>query len=242
MSKGKTSYAMTKRKKRTTLETNRENFNDQAIKGYYDTRYSTAWKAVTIELSTNIFEGNQGNHGFGANALAKKYNENLLSSQNDNNIKKKPLTRAVHSGEVGVSPKKKVRPKKISPIFAKACATHATMMHLSGEDEASGVQMSAAIEALYHKYAEEGVNIILSLPNGTDTNTGNPKLGKEAAVAIVKVLLLGIDLGENVKDYKTMVDCDKWFGDLADGTTWVDNMKSYETKIQDNTPVPTRLF
>ena len=37
MSKGKTSYAMTKRNKRTTLEMNRENFNDQFIKGYYDT-------------------------------------------------------------------------------------------------------------------------------------------------------------------------------------------------------------
>ena len=32
MSKGETSYAMTKRKKRTTLEMDRDNFNDQAIK------------------------------------------------------------------------------------------------------------------------------------------------------------------------------------------------------------------
>ena len=36
MSKGKTSDAMTKQKKRTTLEMNRDNFNDQAIKCYYD--------------------------------------------------------------------------------------------------------------------------------------------------------------------------------------------------------------
>ena len=39
ISKGKTSDAMTKRKQRTTLEMNRENFNDQAIKCYYDTQY-----------------------------------------------------------------------------------------------------------------------------------------------------------------------------------------------------------
>ena len=47
MSKGKTSDAMTKCKKITTLEMNRENFNDQAIKGYYYAQYSTAWKADT---------------------------------------------------------------------------------------------------------------------------------------------------------------------------------------------------
>ena len=150
MSKGKTSYAMTKRKKRTTLDMNRDNFNDQAIKGYYDTRYSTAWKAATIELSTNISEANQGTHGFGANAVAKKYNENLLNSPNDNKIKKTTLTRAVHSGEVGASPKNQGRPNKIPPGFAKACATHATMMQLSGGAEASGPHMSATIQALAH--------------------------------------------------------------------------------------------
>ena len=48
MSKGKTSYAMTNLKKRTTLAINRENFNNQSIKGYYDTQYSTSWKATTI--------------------------------------------------------------------------------------------------------------------------------------------------------------------------------------------------
>ena len=67
--------------------------------------------------------------------------------------------------------------------------------------------MSATIQALAHKYAEEGVHIILSLPNGTDTNTVNPKLGKEASVAIVKVLLPGIYPGAKGKDYKTMVAC-----------------------------------
>ena len=35
-----------------------------------------------------------------------------------------------------------------------------------------------------------------------DTNTGNPKLGKETSVAIVKVLLPGIDPGEKDKEYK----------------------------------------
>ena len=84
--------------------------------------------------------------------MAKKYNENLLSSPNDKKIKKTTLTRAVHSGEVGVSPKKQGRPNKTPPGFAKACATHATMMQLYEEAEASGAQMSASIEALAQKY------------------------------------------------------------------------------------------
>ena len=85
---------------------NRDHLNNHAIKFYYDTQYLTDWKASTIELRTNISEGNQGNCGFDANAVAKKYNENLLSSPNYMNIKKTTLARAVHSVEVGVSPKK----------------------------------------------------------------------------------------------------------------------------------------
>ena len=72
ISKGKTSYSMTKRNKITTLEMNRDHLNNHAIKFYYDTQYLTDWKASTIELRTNISEGNQGNCGFDANAVAKK--------------------------------------------------------------------------------------------------------------------------------------------------------------------------
>ena len=39
-----------------------------------------------------------------------------------------------------------------------------------------------------------------------------------------------------------MVACEKWIGDLAGGTTWVDKMKIYEAKMQDNTSVCTSLF
>ena len=52
-----------------------------------------------------------------------------------------------------------------------------------------------------------------------DTNTGNPKLGKEASVATVKVFLPGIDTGAKGKDYKTMLAYEKWLGDLAGGMT-----------------------
>ena len=118
-------------------------------------------------------------------------------------------------------PKSRAGRTKPPPGFAKACATHATMMQLSGEAEASGAQISAAIKALDQKYAAEGVHIILSLPNGTDTNTGNHKLGKEAAVSIIKVLLPGIDPGAKGKHYKIIVACEKWLSDFAGGVRYI---------------------
>ena len=39
-----------------------------------------------------------------------------------------------------------------------------------------------------------------------------------------------------------MVACEKWLGDLAGGTTWVEEMKIYEAKMQDSTPVATSFF
>ena len=95
------------------------------------------------------------------------------------------------------------------------------------------------------KYSDDAVlhfGIWVGADMKVDTNTGNPKLGKEDSVEIVKVLLPGIDPGAKGKDYKKMVACEKWLSDLYGGTTWVDNMKSYKGKMQDNAPVPTSLF
>ena len=58
----------------------------------------------------------------------------------------------------------------------------------------------------------------------------------------MELLLPGIEPGAKGKDYKKMVACEKWLGDLAGDTTWVDDMKSDEVKMQDNTPLPTRFF
>ena len=94
-----------------------------------------------------------------------------MSSPNDKKMKKTTLNRSGHSGEVGVPSKNQGRPNKSPPEFSKACATHATMIQLSGEDEALVAHMSATIQALDHKYAAEGVHIILLLPNVTDTTS-----------------------------------------------------------------------
>ena len=72
MSRGKTADAMKRRKKRTTLKMNRDNFRERATKNYYDNRFSMAWKAATTEFSNALSGDNQGKHGFSANAVAKK--------------------------------------------------------------------------------------------------------------------------------------------------------------------------
>jgi cell fate (sporulation/competence/biofilm development) regulator YmcA (YheA/YmcA/DUF963 family) len=69
-------------------------------------------------------------------------------------------------------------------------------------------------------WVEAGANV--------DPTTGHPKLSKDASVAIVKVLLPKIAPTEKLKDYKTMANCVKWLGELAGGTTWVDEMKQLQ--------------
>jgi hypothetical protein len=149
MDKKKTSSTMSKRKKRTTLEMNRDNFDKGAIDTYYHNRYKKAWKAATTEYHTNIKGGkDKARHGFGSEAIAKRYNEDQLSSPNDRKIKPYTLRKAVAEGFFGVSPKKRGRRSKIPEGFGKALATHATMMQLSCEAEASGARMCSTIIAL----------------------------------------------------------------------------------------------
>ena len=75
-----------------------------------------------------------------------------------------------------------------------------------------------------------------------DTRIGYPKLSKEASVAIVKVLLPGINPWAKSNDYKTMGACVKWLQELAGGTTWRDEMKSYDANMQETYPVTASLF
>ena len=99
----------------------RDNFNGQAVNGYYQKRYSTAWKDGTAELFNNRSGNNQGKHSFSTNAVAAKYNQSILSSPNDKKLKRTTIRTAVQEGKVGVSPKKKGRPRKIPAGFTKAC-------------------------------------------------------------------------------------------------------------------------
>lgn len=54
---------------------------------------------------------------------------------------------------------------------------------------------------------------------------GKPKLGKDAAIAIVKVLLPRINPNLKMKDYGTMKKCNDWLASLAD---WKAEMQKFE--------------
>ena len=53
---------------------------------------------------------------------------------------------------------------------------------------------------------------------------GNPKLGKEDSISIVKVLLPRIAPQEKIGEYNSMSKCNEWLGSVARGTTWDEEM------------------
>lgn len=58
-------------------------------------------------------------------------------------------------------------------------------------------------------------------------------------MAIVKVLLPKIAPELKLKDFTTLQKCKEWLGELAGGTTWVDEMKALE-ELHDNESLPLR--
>ena len=60
---------------------------------------------------------------------------------------------------------------------------------------------------------------------------GHPKLGKIAALAITHSLLPRCSSTEKVDDYKSMKKCTEWLGGISGGTTWVEEMNSFEQQL-----------
>ena len=60
---------------------------------------------------------------------------------------------------------------------------------------------------------------------------GHPKLGKIAALAITHSLLPRCSSTEKVDDYKSMKKCTEWLGGITGGTTWVEEMNSFEQQL-----------
>ena len=58
----------------------------------------------------------------------------------------------------------------------------------------------------------------------------HPVMTRTCAVAIVKVLMPTVALTMKVSDFATLKSCTKWLGELAGGTTWVDEMRAFEER------------
>jgi hypothetical protein len=59
----------------------------------------------------------------------------------------------------------------------------------------------------------------------------HPVMSRTCAVAIVKVLMPTVAPTMKVSDFTTLKSCTKWFGKLAGGTTWVDEMMSIKERM-----------
>jgi len=149
MDRETTSSALGKRRKRTITQTSQDSFDAKAVSNYYSTRYSNAWKGGTQYYNDVLSNPDlRGKKGYGARTIAAKINQNILSSPNDRKIKPTAFERAVKAGNFGVSPPKRGRKFKVPLKLTNSLATHSTMMHISGEGEASRPKLLSTMHAL----------------------------------------------------------------------------------------------
>ena len=134
----------------TSREVNACSFNSKVTKLFWADKFSSVWKDATREYDSNLRGSNCNKRGYGADGVCQKYNK-FLASPNDRKLKKMALHNAmVLRGEVGVSPAKWGKPPVIPIELTKGLATHATMMQVLGDQEASRQNMIVTVSALCH--------------------------------------------------------------------------------------------
>jgi hypothetical protein len=69
-----------------------------------------------------------------------------------------------------------------------------------------------------------------------------PIMSKTNAVAIVKVLMPKVAPTLKLGNFTTLKSCTKWLGDLAGGTTWMDEMKAMEGGFEQEYNNPMILY
>ena len=70
----------------------------------------------------------------------------------------------------------------------------------------------------------------------------HPVMTRMCAVKIVKVLMPTVAPTMKVSDFTTLKSCTKWLGELAGGTTWVNEMRAFEERNELEEVQPTELF
>jgi len=96
----------------------------------------------------------------------------------------------------------------------------------SADKRATGVGKEEKERA--RKVAEDG-KLNSGRGDGSKVDDHNhPIMSRMSALAIVKVLMPKVASTLKLADYTTLKTCTKWLGELAGGTTWVDEMKAME--------------
>ena len=93
-------------------------------------------------------------------------------------------------------------------------------------------KVKAALEA-FGKWCGNGMKL---------DGESHPVMTRTCAVAIVKVLMPAVAPTLKVSDFTTLKSCTKWLGELAGGTTWVDEMMAIRERNELEEVQPTELF
>ena len=92
--------------------------------------------------------------------------------------------------------------------------------------------MKAVLEA-FGKWCGNGMKL---------DEESHPVMTRTCVVAIVKVLMTAAAPTLKVSDFTTLKSCTKWLGELAGGTTWVDEMMAIRERNELEEVQPTKLF
>lgn len=155
VSADKTMDVMSKRRKRTPSQFNKDQFVENATTEFRDKKHNMWFKKATVQLFANRSGPNHGKRGCGSVSVAKEFNLHL-SSPNDKQITKTAIANALDRGEVGMSPPKRGRPRRVPKEFTSSLAKHVVMMQACGEAEASRPTMLATARALTDRTKWEG--------------------------------------------------------------------------------------
>ena len=139
---------MNKRRKRSQAEANRDQFLKNSLRSHHDKKYSTAFKAATLECADIAKGPNAGKHGFGILQVVKKFNESVLNSPNDRLLSKSKVAAALKLGEEGKSPAKRGRPRKYPKALTEVMRDHVAVSQVSGNGEMNGRKMVETATAL----------------------------------------------------------------------------------------------
>ena len=93
-------------------------------------------------------------------------------------------------------------------------------------------KVKAALEA-FGKWCGDGMKL---------DGESHPVMTRTCALAIVKVLMPAVALTLKVCDFTTLKKCAKWLGEIAGGTTWVDEMMAIRERNELEEVQPTDLF
>ena len=93
-------------------------------------------------------------------------------------------------------------------------------------------KVNAALEA-FGKWCGNGMKL---------DGESHPVMTRTCAVGSIKVLMPAVVPTLKVSNLTTLKSCTKWLGELAVGTTWVDEMRSIMERNELEEVQPTKLY